>query len=105
MRSIALTLATPLLLLACGLPPNGVNPAGINVATADSVTGCAPVIKLTSTPGLSGPALRDEVFQAARNRMAQDALGAGGDTIVFVVGGPEDTDALFIEGIAYRCGA
>ena len=103
MRTVAL--AAALLLAACAIPPVGENPAGITVATADMVVDCTPLTRLTSTTGISGTALRDSAFRAARDRMARDALRAGADTIVFEVGGPGDTEALFVEGVAYRCQA
>ena len=103
MRRIAFIVLAPAILAACNVSQTGRETVGINVATAETVAGCAPVTRLRTTPGLMGPALRDEAFGAARNRMAREALSVGADTIVFEIGGPEDAEALFIEGVAYRC--
>ena len=103
MRRTALALLAPAFLVACNVPPNARDATGIRIATPDQVTACTPLVRLTTTTGISGPAGRDEAFASARNRQARDALAAGADTLVFEVGGPEDTDALFVEGVAYRC--
>lgn len=103
MRRIALAVLCPVLVSACNLSTGPQDPAGINVGTPESVATCTPVTRLTSTTGLAGPALREETLRAARNRVAQDALAAGADTLLFEVGAPGDTDALFVEAVGYRC--
>ena len=90
-------------LAACNAPPALDGVAGITIASADAVAACTPTVRVTTTLPVYGALGREQALGIARNQTMSDALAKGSDTIVFLAGGPDDPDALFVEGQGYRC--
>ena len=92
-----------LILAACTPPPPFATPEGVTVATSDQVASCQPLSRLTTTPGVTSSVARNEVLGFARNETMEKAKNSGANTVVFVTGGPNDPDALFVEALTYVC--
>ena len=96
------TLLAATLLAACSQDPGFVGVPGIREAEAQEVTACSYLSNITMTPGVYGPLLAEQGLRYARNKVKQDALAAGANTVVFEKVTP-GTDVYQIRATAYRC--
>ena len=102
LRSAA-ALSAAVLLAGCVITPGISGVDGVEIIDQSAAAGCTPIVKLTTTTGVSGPIGREQALQVARNETMANALARGANAIVFLAGGPDDPEALFVEGQAYRC--
>lgn len=97
-----IALALPLALLACSRDPGFVGVAGVREAEATAVAACAYVTDIRMTPGVYGPLLAQQGLSYARNRVKEDALAAGANTVVFEKVSPGEP-VYEVRARAYRC--
>ncbi len=102
LRAVAALASLPLL-AGCVIAPAISGVDGVDILTPEAAASCTPLVRLTTTTGVSGEIGREEALQIARNQTLADALGRGANAVVFVTGGPDDPDAFFVEAQAYRC--
>ncbi|MBC7138293.1 MAG: hypothetical protein H5U17_05995 [Defluviimonas sp.] len=90
------------LLAACAQDPGLVGVPGIREEEAHEVAACSYRSTITMTPGLYGPLLAEQGLRYARNKVKEDALAAGANTVVFEKVTP-GSDVYQISAAAYRC--
>jgi len=90
------------LLAACTQDPGFVGVPGIREAEPHEVTACSYLSNISMTPGVYGPLLAEQGLRYARNKLKEDAIAAGANTVVFEKVTP-GTDVYQIRATAYRC--
>ena len=101
-RLPALPLLAAALLAACTQDPGFVGVPGIREAEPHEVTACSYLSNISMTPGVYGPLLAEQGLRYARNKLKEDAIAAGANTVVFEKVTP-GTDVYQIRATAYRC--
>jgi len=101
-RLPALPLLAAALLAACTQDPGFVGVPGIREAEPHEVTACTYLSNIAMTPGVYGPLLAEQGLRYARNKVKEDAIAAGANTVVFEKVTP-GTDVYQIRATAYRC--
>ena len=101
-RLPALPLLAAALLAACTQDPGFVGVPGIREAEPQEVAACSYLSNISMTPGVYGPLLAEQGLRYARNKIKEDAIAAGANTVVFEKVTP-GTDVYQIRAIAYRC--
>lgn len=89
------------LLAGCAQGPVPV-PPGLREAGPAEVAACSYITDIQMTPGAYGPVVGDQALRRARTQVMNDALAAGGNTIVFDQVSPGQQIYL-IHAKAYRC--
>ena len=92
-----------LALMACAQPRAFTGDPSVAELTRDQVAECTPLKKITTTTGVFGSIGRERAIELARNETRNKAASDGATAIVYVSGGPDDPDALYVEALTYRC--
>lgn len=85
----------------CTSDPGFTGVPGVREAEATEVAACAYVSNIGMTPGVFGP-LAEEGLKYARNKVKEEALQAGANTVVFDKVTP-GTEVYRVTATAYRC--
>lgn len=101
MKTARLALAALLLAAGCTTDPGFTGVPGVREADATEVASCAYVANIGMTPGVFGP-LADQGLKYARNKVMEDAVNLGANTVVFDKVAP-GSDVYRITAVAYRC--
>ena len=101
-RFPAIPLIAAALLAACTQDPGFVGVPGIREAEAHEVGACRYLSNISMTPGVYGPLLAEQGLRYARNKVKEDAIAAGANTVVFEKVSP-GTDVYQVRAVAYRC--
>lgn len=101
--AVALPVLAGLALAGCEKPRVLTGDPSVAVLTEAQAAGCTPVKRITTTTGVFGNIGREKAMELARNETQGQVAAAGGNAMVYVTGGPDDPDALFVEARGFRC--
>jgi hypothetical protein len=85
----------------CSGDPGFTGVPGVREAEAGEVASCRYVSNIAMTPGVFGP-LADQGLKYARNKIKEDALNLGANTVVFEKVSP-GADVYRVTATAYSC--